>query len=402
MESGAPGRVIAGRYRLGAVVGRGGMGIVWQARDELLGRDVAVKELLWPTQVSAEERQIARRRVLREAKAVARLNHRNVIQVFDILEETDGCPWIVMELLSPRSLCDLIHEEGPLSPAGAAQVGLEILAALRSAHTLGIVHRDVKPANILVSPDRAVLVDFGIAQAAESSVTATTASMLVGSPAYIAPERARGGPSGPPADLWGLGASLYAAVEGSGPFEREGGALASLTAVVADEPEPALHAGPLWPLISGLLRKDPGERINGDEAERLLRLVVAPAPAAGVVARGRRRRSEKAAAALAGSALLAVAAVSATVVVLDRPSPARHQAATSAPPAAGPTARPASTSLPGTGTRHPAPGGPAGTHLTSRPSPAAEAPPHGAVPPGPSGRPAKPAKAKAKAKGKGK
>jgi len=191
------------------------MGVVWQARDEVLGRDVAVKELAGLRHFSARERDVARRHAVREARATARLSHRNVVQVFDILEE-DGCPWIVMELITPRSLRDLIHEEGPLSPAQAARLGLEILAALQAAHRLGIVHRDVKPANILMAPDRAVLVDFGIAQAAESLADVTTASMVIGSPAYIAPERARGGTCGPPADLWGLGASLYAAVEGSG------------------------------------------------------------------------------------------------------------------------------------------------------------------------------------------
>ena len=253
------------------------MGVVWRARDELLGRDVAVKELAWSACLSVGEQQAACGRAVREAQSAARLSHRNVIQVFDVLE-ADGRPWIVMELLSPTSLRDVVQQDGPLSPARAAQIGLEVLAALRAAHALGIVHRDVKPANILIAPDRAVLVDFGIAQAAETSVGATTASMLIGLPAYIAPLRARGGPSGPPADLWGLGASLYAAVEGRGPFEREGGALASLTAVVADEPELATHAGPLlWPVISGLLRKDPGERLDAIEAERMLRLVVAPA-----------------------------------------------------------------------------------------------------------------------------
>src|SRR5579863_7544630 len=141
MESDVPGCLIAGRYRLGAVVGRGGMGVVWQARDELLGRDVAVKELTWPEHVSAGEREAARRHAVREARAAARLSHRNVIQVFDIVEE-DGCPWIVMELIAPRSLRDLIDQEGPLGPAQAARLGLEILAALGAAHRLGIVHRD--------------------------------------------------------------------------------------------------------------------------------------------------------------------------------------------------------------------------------------------------------------------
>jgi serine/threonine protein kinase len=404
--------LIAGRYQLGAVVGRGGMGIVWQARDELLGRDVAVKELSWPTYFSAEERQAARRRAVREARAAARLSHRNVIQVFDILEE-EGCPWIVMELLSPRTLSDLVREEGPLSPAQAAQVGLEILAALRAAHALDIVHRDVKPANILMAPDRAVLVDFGIAQA-ETSVGAITTSMLIGSPAYIAPERARGGPSGPPADLWGLGASLYAAVEGNGPFEREGGALASLTAVVADEPEVATNAGPLlWPVIRGLLRKDPGERLDAVQAERMLRLVVAPISPVTSVTRGRRR--SKAVTALVGAAALVAGATA--IAVTDRPSQAQHRTAAATLPSAAatvPSTQPASTPTAKTGIRHPAvgvtAGASAGAHLTSRTLPAPSLPaagsdstdakthPDKATPPGHSARPTKPGKGKKKGK----
>jgi serine/threonine protein kinase len=418
MESEVPGRLIAGRYRLGTVVGRGGMGIVWQARDEVLGRDVAVKELAGLRHFSARERDVARHHAVREARATARLSHRNVVQVFDILEE-DGCPWIVMELIAPRSLRDLIHQEGPLSHAQAAQLGLEILAALRAAHRLGIVHRDVKPANILMAPDRAVLVDFGIAQAAESSADATTASMLVGSPAYIAPERARGGPCGPSADLWGLGASLYAAVEGSGPFEREGGALASLTAVVADEPELAAHAGPLlWPVISGLLRKDPDERLDAVEAERMLRLAVAADSPVSTVT-PRRRRSKATAAALVGSAALAVVAVSATAAVLDHSSQTRHQTrAAAAPSAAGRSTQPTSPPASGTGSRHWAVGMAPGTHLSSRTVQAPSVPVAGpvnseakaqqdnAVSPGHIGKPAKPGKGQDKAgkpgKGKGK
>jgi serine/threonine protein kinase len=270
MESVVPGRLIAGRYRLDAVIGRGGMGVVWQACDELLSRDVAVKELVWPAYFSEAERQSACRRATREAQLAARLNHRNVIRIFDIAEE-DGCPWIVMELVAYRSLRDLIKEEGPLSPPRAAEVGLEILAALRAAHEAGIAHRDVKPANILMAPDRVVLTDFGIAQSAGTSAMTTAMGALIGSPSYMAPERARGGRSGAPGDLWGLGATLYAAVEGHGPFDREGGALASLTAVVADELAPATHAGPLWPVINGLLRKNPDERLDAAAAERLLR-----------------------------------------------------------------------------------------------------------------------------------
>jgi eukaryotic-like serine/threonine-protein kinase len=285
MDGAGAERLIKGRYRLGMVLGRGGMGDVWQAHDELLSRDVAVKELVWPGYMAEEERQAACRRAVREAQVAARLSHRNVVQVYDVVEE-DGRPWIVMELLPPRSLRDLIKDEGPLGPAHAARIGLDILAALRAAHAAGVLHLDVKPANIMIDGDRAVLTDFGIARDLSPSA-ATTTGLLIGSPSYIAPERARGGRPGTAADLWGLGASLYAAVEGRGPFDREGGALASLTAAVADEAEPAVHAGPLlWPVISGLLRKDPNERLDAATAGRLLRhaacspAVVAAAPAA--------------------------------------------------------------------------------------------------------------------------
>jgi len=244
------------------------MGVVWEARDELLRRDVAVKEMFWPPHFSEQEQQAACRRATREAQVAARLSHQNVVRIYDIVEE-DGHPWIVMELLPYPSLRDIMQEHGPLSPAEAARVGLGVLAALRAAHGEGVLHRDVKPANILIGADgRVVLTDFGIARATDSP-TLTAAGMLVGSPSYIAPERARGGHSGAPGDLWGLGACLYAAVEGRPPFERDN-ALATLTAVVADEPEPPAHAGPLGPVISGLLRKDPAERLSAGEAERRL------------------------------------------------------------------------------------------------------------------------------------
>jgi serine/threonine protein kinase len=177
-----------------------------------------------------------------------------------------------MELVPYQSLHDLVLDEGPQRPAWVAGVGLGVLAALRAAHAEGVLHRDVKPANILVgSSGRVVLTDFGIARAADSP-TLTTTGALVGSPSYIAPERARGGESSPAGDLWGLGASLYAAVEGHTPFERDA-PLATLTAVVVDEPEEAIHAGPLWPVISGLLRKDPGERLDAAQTERMLCVV---------------------------------------------------------------------------------------------------------------------------------
>jgi len=330
------------------VIGRGGMGVVWLARDELLSRDVAVKEVLWPPHSTEQEQQAACRRAATEAQMAARLDHRSVIRVFDSVEE-DGYPWIVMELLPFRSLGDLVAEEGPLTPAQAAWVGLGILAALRAAHAEGIVHRDVKPANILIGPDRVVLTDFGIACAADTPAPAG-ASGLMGSPSYIAPERARGKQSGPSSDLWGLGASLYAAVEGHPPFERDC-AEASLRAVVTEQPEPAVHAGALWPVISGLLRKDPNERLAAADTERLLRdAASAPAtPAAAEPVRAepaslipgmalpsgsqpsRPRRPRGRLATLAAAAAVAVFAVSGTVAGLTLTSSPAPQTAASAP-----------------------------------------------------------------------
>jgi serine/threonine protein kinase len=161
MELTETGRLLSGRYRLGIVIGQGGMGVVWQARDELLKRDVAVKELVWPPHFTEAEQEIACRRAIREAQMAGRLTHLNVVRVYDILQE-DGHPWIIMELLPHQSLYDLVREEGPLTPARAARVGLGVLAALGAAHAEGVLHRDVKPANILVGPDgRVVLTDFG-------------------------------------------------------------------------------------------------------------------------------------------------------------------------------------------------------------------------------------------------
>jgi eukaryotic-like serine/threonine-protein kinase len=342
------------------------MGVVWRARDEILNRDVAVKELIWPAFFSEEEQKAACRRATREAKLAARLNHHNVIRVFDIIEE-DGCPWIVMEFFSYRSLRDLVKEEGPLSPAQAAGVGLGILAALRAAHAEGIVHRDVKPANILVGPHRVVLTDFGIARAAGTAAV-TAVGVLIGSPSYMAPERARGGQSGPPEDLWGLGASLYAAVEGHGPFDRDGGALASLTAVVADEPEPATHAGPvLWPVISGLLRKDPDERLDAAAAELMLRQGAAPvALVSAVIPRPRRSLGPTA---LAGFAALAVFAASGTAAGLALTSSPQHETALApaqAPSAGASTRTPPASTHPSSASTHPRTH--AEPHMTARTS----------------------------------
>jgi eukaryotic-like serine/threonine-protein kinase len=380
MQSAGPERVIAGRYRLGAVIGRGGMGVVWRARDELLSRDVAVKEMLWPPSLTDHERQAACRRATREAQVAARLNHHNVVRVFDIVE-SGGCPWIVMEFLPYRSLLDVIDDDGPLTPAGAAQIGLQILAALRAAHAQGIVHRDVKPANILIGPgNRVVLTDFGIAWAADSTA-ATTAGLVLGSPSYIAPERARGGHSGAPGDLWGLGASLYTAVEGHPPFERAN-ALASISAVITDELAPATHAGPLWPVLSGLLRKDPDNRLGAAETERLLRGVsAAPAYVVGPPDPAP-RRSRGSLAAAVGTAALLVLAAGGTAVGLglarsqNQPPPPAVVAPTSAAsthPATAST-RPSASPSPRTVARTPRAGTSRPSDVSSGPKPKA---PHG-------------------------
>ncbi len=394
MRPAAPGRLITGRYRLGSVIGHGGMGVVWRARDELLGREVAVKELIWPADLTEQDRQTACRRTVREAQTAARLAHPNVIRVYDIVEEDDGHPWVVMELLPFRSLRDIVHEDGPLAPARVARIGLGILAGLRAAHAEGIMHRDVTPANILVGPDdRAVLTDFGIARVA-GSPTLTNVGAVVGSPSYIAPERARGEPSGAPADLWGLGASLYAAVEGRPPFEGAN-ALATLTAVVADEPEPAGHAGPLRPAIGALLSKDPAARPDAAEAERMLSRVArgqdilaaagprgpAPvppgsgAPPAGPAGRApsRRARSRASLAGFAGLAGIAAAGVAVAFVMTGSASSGQHAAA---PPAAS---RASAAADPGATRAHASPARPASPG--GRPSPAGASPPGGAATP---------------------
>ena len=243
------------------------MGTVWHARDEVLGRDVAVKEVILPHGFSDEEREIQHKRTFREARTAARLSHPGVVTVYDVVEE-DGRPWIVMELIRARSLHEQIKRDGPLPPRRVAEIGRQMTGALHVAHEAGVLHRDVKPSNVLVSGSRAVLTDFGIARA-QSDATLTQTGMLIGSPAYIAPERARGRAALPASDMWSLGVTMYAAVEGKSPFERSD-AMASLVAVLTDAPAPAPHAGPLQPVISGLLRKDPAERLTADEVAAML------------------------------------------------------------------------------------------------------------------------------------
>ncbi|MER7057755.1 serine/threonine-protein kinase [Streptomyces sp. NPDC000351] len=265
-------RLLAGRYRLGDVLGRGGMGTVWRAEDETLGRTVAVKELRFPGNIDEEEKRRLITRTLREAKAIARIRNNSAVTVFDVVEEDDR-PWIVMELVEGKSLAEAIREDGLLEPKRAAEVGLAVLDVLRSAHREGILHRDVKPSNVLIAEDgRVVLTDFGIAQV-EGDPSITSTGMLVGAPSYISPERARGHKPGPAADLWSLGGLLYAAVEGSPPYDK-GSAIATLTAVMTENLEEPKNAGPLRDVIFGLLNKDPAQRLDDAGARAMLNKVI--------------------------------------------------------------------------------------------------------------------------------
>ncbi|MEU7414533.1 serine/threonine-protein kinase [Streptomyces sp. NPDC042638] len=270
-------RLLAGRYRLGDVLGRGGMGTVWRAEDETLGRTVAVKELRFPSNIDEEEKRRLITRTLREAKAIARIRNNSAVTVFDVVDEDDR-PWIVMELVEGKSLAEVIREDGLLKPKRAAEVGLAVLDVLRSAHREGILHRDVKPSNVLIAEDgRVVLTDFGIAQV-EGDPSITSTGMLVGAPSYISPERARGHKPGPAADLWSLGGLLYAAVEGSPPYDK-GSAIATLTAVMTEPLDEPKHAGPLRDVIYGLLTKDPAKRLDDAGARAMLNAVIkAPEP----------------------------------------------------------------------------------------------------------------------------
>ncbi|MGA5201490.1 serine/threonine-protein kinase [Streptomyces variegatus] len=262
------GLLVAGRYRLAESIGSGGMGRVWRAHDEVLHRAVAVKELTAALYVSESEQAILLARTRAEARAAARINHSAVVTVHDVLEH-DGRPWIVMELVEGRSLADAVKEEGRVEPREAARIGLWVLRALRAAHTAGVLHRDIKPGNVLLARDgRVLLTDFGIAQI-EGDTTITRTGEVVGSVDYLAPERVRGHDPGPSSDLWALGATLYTAVEGRSPFRRTT-PLSTMQAVVEEEAAELRHAGPLAPVITALLRKDPATRPDASAAEQML------------------------------------------------------------------------------------------------------------------------------------
>ncbi|WP_328738910.1 protein kinase [Streptomyces erythrochromogenes] len=278
LTEGENARLIAGRYRLDAKLGRGGMGVVWRATDQLLGRRVAVKEMVLDPALSLDEARLQRERTLREARAAAQVKHPHIIVVHDVVEDGER-PYIVMELVEGGSLADRLSRTGPVDLAEAAGIGIALLGALRTAHAAGVLHRDIKPANVLLEAPggRAVLTDFGIAQVS-GATTLTATGAFVGSPEYTAPERMSAqSPAGPESDLWSLGALLCAAVSGASPFRRDslGGVL---HAVVYDEIRPPAACGPLLPVVRGLLERDPAARLDADRAQDMLR-ALAPSAA---------------------------------------------------------------------------------------------------------------------------
>jgi serine/threonine protein kinase len=262
-ENGGSTRRVVDRYRLERRIGRGGAGAVWRAHDERLDRPVAIKQI----PIAHDTEASSRNRALREARAAARLHSPNVVQVYDVVEE-GGNAYLIMELVDAPNLNTLVRRDGPLEPEAVAAIGLQILDALEAAHRVGIVHRDVKPSNVLMNDEMPRLTDFGIARLGDDPALTST-GVVMGTPAYIAPEYARGEAVGPAVDLYGLGATLYYAVEGQPPFSA-GGSLSTVMAVVSEPPRPMERAGPLTELLTELLAKDPAERPRADEIRHRL------------------------------------------------------------------------------------------------------------------------------------
>ena len=283
------GPLVAGRYRLGSLLGRGGMGRVWLAEDEVLHRPVALKQVDMKVPLSDATRRAAFAGALREARAAARVDHGGVVRIHDVVRQ-DGCPWIVMEKLSGRTLREALDVDGPLPVHEVKRVGLALIDVVQAVHQAGVVHRDVKPANVLLCEGgRVVLTDFGIAWTTKDDASVST-GLFAGSPAYIAPEQVRGGEPEPASDLFSLGATLFAAVEGRPAFDR-GDVYDTLAAVIHDAPPPFQCAGSLRPVIEGLLAKDPRRRLSAAAARLALEAVGVSRYSEVRVAEGEARRS---------------------------------------------------------------------------------------------------------------
>jgi hypothetical protein len=346
-------RLLSGRYRLIDQIGRGGMGTVWWAHDEMEDREVAVKEVHLPPSLGHRERMNLLRRTDREALAAGRLRHPGLIAIYDVVIE-DSRPWLIMEYVAARSLEDVFVDDGPIPPNRVAEIGMALLSALETSHAQGVVHRDVKPGNVLVMPDgRAVLTDFGIAtMAGDPALTST--GVVLGSPAYMSPERARGRAPGPEADLWSLGATLYAAVEGRPPYDHET-AMATLSALVTSEPDPPMRAGPLRPVLTGLLTKDPARRLTAERAAELLAAAARPPAPPQRPPRRRRRLAERVGVVPVVTVGVLVLAVGAGVLAGVKGTSARYsgrptpQTPSAADPSAAPrTSGPETVPLPAT------------------------------------------------------
>ena len=358
------------------------MGVVWRAQDAVLGREVAVKEVVFPPTMPEEERRPAQARVMREARAAARLNHPGAVTLYDVVQDRGGT-FIVMELVNAPTLADLVRADGPLPVERVAEIGAQIAGALEAAHQAGIVHRDVKPGNVMVPPKgMAKLADFGIASL-QGDPQLTSTGLVIGSPAYMAPEQARGEESGPPVDFWALGATMFYAVEGEPPFDR-GTSIATLAAVVNDPPRTPRRAGPLGALITALLAKDPGSRPSGPElrAELSRLAAVPPSPPTEVLPVHGPGRTVPLPAAAAAAAGLAGAGKGAAA-----PAPGEQVDGTPVPPPAERPEEPAPT--PGATDRPPATPPPPPAHRASGAS--AFEPTEGEPPPaGPDPRPPRP------------
>jgi hypothetical protein len=348
-------RLIARRYELVRELGRGGMGVVWEGRDTLLNRQVAIKEVVLPDGLSPGDQERQLMRTVREARTAAKLNHPSVVAIYDVVEE-GGRPWIVMELVLHPTVEQVVLSTGALPVREAADIGRQVLSALRAAHAAGVLHRDVKPSNILLADDgRAVLTDFGIATV-EGDASLTRTGMVTGSPSFLAPERVRAAEAGPASDLWSLGATLYACMVGRSPFER-GDPMATLNALLTEEPDyrripPAMH-----PVLRGLLRKEPEDRVDAEEADRLLAAIAATRPGAADRDVPERKGGGRGRALLAAgaAAVLVIAAGSVAYFRLAspaegaQPAAAQPAAVTSAlTPSAAPTPEPSATPTPTT------------------------------------------------------
>jgi eukaryotic-like serine/threonine-protein kinase len=332
------GELLGGKYVLIEVLGEGAIGVVWRAHDESLGRDVAIKEIRFPAGLDDEQVASLTARTLREARAAARLSHPAIVTVHEVVRQ-DERPWIVMELVRGRTLARIVKQDGPLPPRRVAEIGGQILAGLRAAHAAGVVHRDVKPANVILDGERTVLTDFGIAALDGGTVLTQTGAML-GTPSFMAPEQARGNYATPASDLWSLGATMYAAVEGQPPFDGETVATILVSMLTADPPPPR-RAGPLIPVIAGLLAKEPDMRLSADDlAGHLARIadgdreivrIEPPRPPVPVVPPPRRPRRARALTAVLAVAILLTGAAAVWLPRRSDPAARPRTVSSSAP-----------------------------------------------------------------------